>query len=167
MPAKLSNPRDLFLQLLGEALYVERRLAGEVLDELIRAAQDEELVQGLRNHLEQTRQHAARAETVFRSFAAEPSAARSASFEGLVGRHDEIATKIMLPRVADFFHAAAAAETEHYEIALYTALVRYAAALGAERVAQALEETLEEERAALETVERALERLAPEATTQG
>ena len=46
MPAKVSNPRDLLLQLLGDLLYVERRLAGGVLRELADSVSDERLRRG-------------------------------------------------------------------------------------------------------------------------
>jgi ferritin-like metal-binding protein YciE len=157
---KLSNARDLVLHLLGEALYIERRLAGEVLEELIRAVQDEELAEALRNHLEQTRTHVARAEAVFRSLDAEPSAGRSAAFEAQVSQHRELTPKIVVPRQADFFHAVAAAQTEHYEIGLYAALVEAVRSFG-RGDAEPLEETLAEEREALAAAERALKRLAP------
>ena len=35
MPTKVSNPRDLVLLVLGDLLFVERRLAAQVLPELI------------------------------------------------------------------------------------------------------------------------------------
>ena len=44
--ANISNPRDLLLLLLGEILYVERRLAGGVLQQLVDACADDELTRG-------------------------------------------------------------------------------------------------------------------------
>lgn len=160
MPAKLPNPRDLYLHLLAEVLYVERRLAGEVLRDLIRQAQDEEFVEALQKHLEQTRAHVVRAEQAFRLADAEPSAARSAPFESLVSQHGEIAPHIVLPRAADVFHAAAASHTEHFELAAYGTLLALARALRQVEAAKLLEQTLKEERAALEHVAGVLPRLA-------
>ena len=143
--------------------YVERRLVGEVLRELILEAQDEELVDGLEHHLEQTRDNVSRAEQAFRLAAAEPSAARSAPFESLVAEHAEAAPKIVLRRLADVFHAAAAAQTEHHEIAAYATLVELARALDQPDAAKLLEQTLIEERDALKHVSELLPRLARQA----
>jgi len=160
MPEKLPNARDLYLHLLAEALYVERRLAGEVLQDVIRQAQDEELVEALEHHLEQTREHVARAEQAFRLADAEPSAARSAPFEALVAEHGEVAPLVVLPQAADVFHAAAAAHTEHFELAVYGALVELARALDQPEAATLFERTLKEEQAALKLVAGVLPRLA-------
>src|SRR3954452_13760382 len=120
MAAKLSNPRDLLLALLADLLYVERRLVGEVLPAVIRAVADEELRSMLAAHLDETRAHVERAETAFRRVDAAPSANLSGGFEGLVAQHDQVAPLVVLPALADVFHAASALRVEHHEIAGYT-----------------------------------------------
>ncbi len=158
--AKTSNPRDLLLALLGDVLYVERRLAGGVLRELERAAVDESLRSALREHLEETRVHVERAEVAFRRLAAAPSANLSASFEAAVAQHDELAASIVLPALADVFHAHAAIHTEHYEIAGYTTILAFADAVDASEAVADLRATLDEEERARETLVRLLPALA-------
>jgi ferritin-like metal-binding protein YciE len=124
MPAtKISNPRDLVLQLMGELLFVERRLADQVIPDLAAAVQDGELRRGLEEHREQTTQHVERLETAFRRLDVAPTSNLSRPFESAVAEHDELASSILDTRLADLFHAQAALHTEHWEMAAYRALV--------------------------------------------
>ena len=54
---EINSPKELFLHELGDILYVERKLAHEVLPKLIGEVTDDEFKSGLENHLEETRQH--------------------------------------------------------------------------------------------------------------
>jgi len=163
MPPKLSNPRDLLVQLLGELLYVERRLAGDVLASLKESVKDEELRASLDHHLEETRAHVDRAETAFRRLEIAPSANACPAFEAAVAEHEELSSKVSPPALADVFHAQAALRTEHLELALYTAVLELAAAFGADEAVEPLQESRREEDAARSTLEEALGRLAKEA----
>ena len=64
--------------------------------------------------------------------------------------------------LVDMFVTGAAARTEHYEIAAYTGLVGMAESLGATKAAGLLEKNLEQEKKALEKVERISKRLLKE-----
>jgi ferritin-like metal-binding protein YciE len=162
VPPTLSNPRDLFLQLLAEQLWVERTLAFEVLPKLERAAKAEGLVGVLREHLEETREHAVRLEQVFRAAGAEPSSNLSPPAEKLAEHHDTLAGKIPEERLADAFHAIAAVTTEHHELAAYDALLALAGALELGDARGLLERNREEEARALERLRDELSRLAAE-----
>jgi ferritin-like metal-binding protein YciE len=157
---KIHQPRDLFLQLVGEALYVERRLTGEVLLKLREQVRDEELGNALTEHLEETRVHVENAERAFRHVQAEPTALRSAAFEGAVADHERSAGEVSQPTLADFFHAAAAAQTEHWEIAVYSAAIALAEGLDRRDAAKPLEASLKDERRALKKLEQIMSRLA-------
>jgi ferritin-like metal-binding protein YciE len=152
---KLSNPRDLLLQLLGELLFVERRLTGGVLRELIGSVHDEQLKEALQHHLQQTQQHPDRLETAFRRLEAAPSANLSADFEAAVKAHGEQASSIVDPKLQDVFHAQAALRTEHLEIALYTAALSF----DRDELGD-LRESLADEHEARETLEGMLRRLS-------
>lgn len=159
MATTISNPRDLMLALLGDILYVERRLAGEVLARLAVEVRDEKLQAALRAHLDETKTHVERAETAFRRLEAAPSAHLSRSFEASVVQHDETAPSIVSPALADVFHAHAAVHTEHYEIAAYTTLLAYAHLAGTRKQLGLLGESLAEEERALQTLQQLLPRL--------
>jgi ferritin-like metal-binding protein YciE len=156
----MSNPRDLFLQLLAELLWVERTLAFETLPKLQAAAHSQALAAVFEAHLEQTRGHGARLEQVFELAAAETSSSLDPAAQKLFEHHDELAQKIVEPILRDVFHAAAAAKTEHYELAAYDALIELARAL--ELPTGLLEANRGEEVAALEQVESLGVRLAKE-----
>ncbi|HET8607168.1 MAG TPA: DUF892 family protein [Gaiellaceae bacterium] len=162
MPGKLSNPRDLFLQLLGEMLWLERTLVREALPSLERGAQAQSLAQAFAHHLEQTRDHVTRVEEVFGIAAAEPSSNLDAPAEKLIEHHDELAGQVVDPVLRDVFHAAAAARTEHAEIAAYTALIALAEAMELPDAVRLLERNRDEEAEALEQVESIARRLAGE-----
>jgi ferritin-like metal-binding protein YciE len=148
------------LQVLGEALYVERRLAGGVLSELIAAVRDEELRAGLEHHLDQTREHVDRAETAFRRLEAAPSANLCRAFESAVAEHGELSEEIVEPTLADVFHAQAALRTEHLELALYSAVLELAEAFGRGDAVEPLRDSRREEDAARADLEAAIRRLA-------
>jgi ferritin-like metal-binding protein YciE len=133
---RLSSPRDLFLQLLAEMLWVERMLVFEVLPSLHKQVQSESLAAAVEEHLAQTRGHVTRVEEVFRALGAEPVSARSAPAAALASEHEETAGKIAEPRLADLFHAGAAITTEHYEIAGYDVLLELAPEAAREPLAQ-------------------------------
>jgi len=160
----VSNPRDLLLQLLGEALYVERRLAGGVLSELIESVRDEQLRAGLQDHLEQTRGHVDRAETAFRRLEAAPSANLCRAFESATAEHGDLAAQIVEPTLADIFHAQAALRTEHLELALYSAVLELAEVFGRSDAVEPLRESRREEEAARADLEAALRRLGENAS---
>jgi ferritin-like metal-binding protein YciE len=100
-----------------------------VLPSLERQATSEWLVDLLRSHLAETKEHAVRLEQVFRAVGAEPSSNLAAPVQKLAQHHDELAGSIRSERLADAYHAIAAATTEHYELAAYEALLALAPTL--------------------------------------
>lgn len=154
MSAKLASSRDLFLQLLAQMLWVERTLAFEVLPELHKQVKSESLAALVEEHLGETYQHVARVESAFRAFGAEPASGRSAPLAGAKDQHEEVASQITDPMLADFFHAGAAMQTEHLELAGYRLLLELADALGRDEVARLLGENRKDEERALERLQR-------------
>jgi ferritin-like metal-binding protein YciE len=159
MPMTVSNPRDLFLTVLSDLLFVERQLAFEVLPELIKEVADPELAHGLAEHLAQTKRHAQDLEHVFRSVGAEPSSDHSFAFGGLQEQRSARAGSIVTLRLKDVFNATAATHTEHYEIAAYQTLIALADSIGTDETRATLERNLDDERQALTLLEQAIGRL--------
>jgi ferritin-like metal-binding protein YciE len=129
-----------------------------VLPTLAREAADEELEQALREHLEQTREHVLNVERAFRRAQAEPAAARSKAFEGLVAEHESQSSSIVPTELRDGFHAAAALRTEHLELAAYDALLALARAAAPE-AEDALAASRKQEDEARKKLEKIAERL--------
>jgi ferritin-like metal-binding protein YciE len=162
MSGKLSSPRDLFLQLLGQMLWTERMLAFEVLPSLQKQVQSESLAAALEEHLAQTHEHVARVEAAFLALNAEAASARSAPAAALAAEHEELTAKIAEPRLADLFHAGAAMHGEHLELAGYALLLELARALGRDDVEAGLERNRADEQAALDRLSGLLEPLRGE-----
>ena len=140
-------------------LWTERMLAFEGLPKLRRDVTAEGLAQAVDEHLEQTKEHAARLEQVFRAAGAEPSSNLSPPAEKLGDHRAELAEDIPDDRLKDVLNATAAAATEHYEIALYDALLELASGLGLDDARELLERNRKEEEEALRRVTEELEKL--------
>jgi ferritin-like metal-binding protein YciE len=145
--------------LLAELLWTERMLAFEVLPNLDRAVKSQKLAQTVREHLEETKEHATRLEEVFRAVGAEPSSNLFPPVEKLAAHHEELVGKIQDEVLADVYHAAAAATTEHVELASYDALLRVGATLELGDARKLLQQNRDEEARALVKLEDELERL--------
>ena len=98
---------------------------------------------------------------MFPHLAAETSSSLDPAAQALFEHHDELAQQIVDPVLRDVFHAAAAAKTEHYELAAYDALIELSRALGIP--VDALEQNRAEDARALEQVEAQGARLGKEA----
>ncbi len=123
--------------------------------------ESEALASAVAEHLEQTKEHATRLEQVFRAVDAEPSSNLNSPVEKLAQHHDELSESFVDNRLADVFHAAAAAATEHHEIASYDAILTLGQSVGLSAEArELLERNRGEEGEALERLEAELQRLA-------
>jgi ferritin-like metal-binding protein YciE len=132
-----------------------------VLPKLQLAVTSEGLAAAVAEHLEQTKEHGPRLEAVFRAVDAEPSSNLSPPAEKLAQHHDELAGSFANDRLADVFHAASAATTEHFELAAYDALLALAPAVELPDEARGLlEQNRAEEAEALQRLESELERMA-------
>jgi ferritin-like metal-binding protein YciE len=159
---ELTSARDLFLHELGDILYVERKLADEVLPKLIGEVSDEEFTAGLESHLKETREHVANVEKVFEIFGEEPHEEECVGFEGLKKEHDQLVEESSRSLI-DLVDAGAAARTENYEIAAYEGLRRMAKGLGEDEAVDLLDKNLKQEKDALREVEKVATRLSKEA----
>lgn len=158
----MSSPRDLFLQLLGQQLWLERMLVLDVLPKLAREAQTQSLSEAFLAHLEETKEHVRRLEDCFRAAGAETSSVFDPAAQRLFEQHDEVAGTIVEPLLRDVFHAAGAARVEHVELAAYGTLVALAKALELDDARVLLERNLGEDASALSVVELLEARLARE-----
>ena len=156
---ELTSQRDLFLHELGDILFVERKLAEEVLPKLIEEVEDKELRRGLERHHTQTRQHVKNVEKAFKTIGEQPEAEKCLGFEGLKAEHDEL-TREATGSLIDSIDTGAAARTEHYEIAAYSGLIAMARGLGEKDVVPLLQANLSQEREALRELEKVSRRLA-------
>jgi ferritin-like metal-binding protein YciE len=162
--ATITEPRQLFVNELQAMLYVEQKLADEVLPELASEITNSDFKESIRHHVDETKQHVANLERAFELLGEEPKPDKSHAVDGLVAQHDKVVKNIQSPELRDFFDAGAAAKTEHLEIAAYESLINAAESLGDDEVVSLLEENLDQEKDALKQAKKVSEQLAKETT---
>jgi ferritin-like metal-binding protein YciE len=164
MGEKIESVQALFEHDLKTMLWVERKLADEVLPELREMVHDADLKHDVEHHLSETKAHVRNLERVFELIHVKPEAEQSEVLKGLRKQHDEGMKMISEDDEAlrDLFHTHVITKNEHVEIAAYNGLIELAEQLGEEDVAIALRENLEQEESALRKAEAASRKLLRE-----
>jgi ferritin-like metal-binding protein YciE len=157
----ITEPTDLFLRELGEAMYAETTLM-EVLPRMARQSEDRTLRESLERHARETAGQLRALEQVFDALDEAAVATPFAGLDGLVQDLDAFVKRAPEGQVRDLFLAGAALRAEHIEIATYTSLVTHAEGMGAERILELLRRNLDQEIRMAERA-RALERRLAEA----
>lgn len=158
MLERINSPRELFNYQLGAALKMENT-ALEMLDNLEDAAQSSEVKQQLSHHADETRQHIRNIEQAFKALGQEPDDKPCPAIDGLE-KEGKSNIKKANDSLMDAVVLAAAAETEHLEIAVYERLIAEAEAMGQQKITGLLQENLQQEQHTLEEVNRAAQSLA-------
>jgi ferritin-like metal-binding protein YciE len=164
MAEQLTTPRELLGARLRQMLWIERRLAYDVLPRLREQAHAPDLRAGFGRHLVETKDHAATVRDVLGDLHVSVEPEESPSFRGLLAEHEQLVGRVAEDDhlLNDLAHAVAALATEHLELAMYESLVSLAESLGEEEVGIRLREVLEQEEIALEHVESAMAKLLAE-----
>lgn len=137
--------QDLLIEDLRDIYHAEKQIA-KALPKMARAASSDQLRKAFETHLEQTNGQIERLQQVFEEMDTRPRGKHCDAMEGLISEAQEILEMGLAPEVQDAALIAAAQKVEHYEIASYGTLHAYATACGLDRVAQLLDETLQEEK---------------------
>jgi ferritin-like metal-binding protein YciE len=141
---KINNLRDVYIEQLKDLYSAETQLI-KALPKMAKAATAPELAQGFEEHLEQTKEHAARLEKIFRKLDEKPTGKKCKAMEGLIEEGSETIGEKASPAAKDAMLIAAAQRVEHYEIAGYGSVKTYANLLGENDASDLLQQTLEEE----------------------
>jgi ferritin-like metal-binding protein YciE len=160
--ATISAPRELFVTELQSMLYVEQKLADQVLPELNQQVKNSDFKEDIQHHLEETRRHVANLEQVFELLGEEPKPDKSHAIDGLIAQHDKVVKNIESDQLRDIFNAGAAAKTEHLEVAAYEGLITTAESLGESEIVSLLEENRDDDKSALKKAEKASEEITKE-----
>jgi ferritin-like metal-binding protein YciE len=142
---------DLFVHTLQDIYYAEKQIL-KALPKMIEKATNPALKQGFETHLRETEGHVKRVEQVFEMHGAERKAVDCPAIDGIIKEANEIAGEIEDKQVLDAALIASAQAVEHYEITRYGTLIAWATQLGRDDCAAVLAETLEEEKAADDTL---------------
>ncbi len=140
----LSTMESLFEQELMDLYSAEKQII-EALPDMIDAAKDEELKDGLREHLSVTMAQFERLQDVLREMGINPGSKVCKGMQGLLEEVSEIVKADGDPAVKDAALIGAAQRVEHYEIAAYGTVRQFARDLGYEDIANILDVTLHEE----------------------
>ena len=138
--------QDLFINELRDIYHAEKQIL-KVLPKMTKQATHPELKQALEQHVDETRGQVERIEQVFELLEVGKRAKRCEAMEGLIeearGHMEDIEDKSVL----DPAMIISQQKIEHYEIAGYGSLVALANQLGHKDAAKLLEQTLQEEKA--------------------
>ena len=129
---------DLFVHTLRDIYYAEKQIV-KSLPDMIEKASDPGLKRGFKTHLDETQNHVARLEEVFRMHGAETKGVDCPAIDGILKEANEIASDVEDKDVLDAALIMAAQAVEHYEITRYGTLIAWAKQLGRDDVADLLE----------------------------
>ena len=157
MPTKKQHDRntktlkELFQMELMDMYDAEHRII-RGLGKLAKAAQDPEVQEAFQVHLRETEGDLKKIEQVFHAFDLTPKAKKCEGIVGVLDESDEIAADYHDCPACDAALIAAAQKVEHYEIASYGCLQEWAELLGNDEAAGLLQEILDNEKSANETL---------------
>jgi ferritin-like metal-binding protein YciE len=149
---------DLFRQYLEELYDAEKQIV-EALPKMIAASSSEELARALQDHLGETKEQVTRLDNIFELIGEQPSGRECEGMKGLLREGENVIARMSKSPVLDAAIAAAAQKVEHYEISAYSTARAIAEMLGQESIADLLLETLEEERAADDTLSEVVDNI--------
>ena len=143
MPA-IKSLRELLVDELRDLHNAENQLI-KALPKMAKAASHDELKEGFTEHLEQTREHVDRLDRCFKILGEKARGKKCHAMEGLVEEGKEAIEEEAPDAIRDAKLIGAAQRVEHYEIAAYGTARSFAQTLGETKVADLLQETLDEE----------------------
>ena len=160
--------KEILVEQLKDLYSAEKQLV-KALPKMAKAATTEQLSSGFEEHLEQTKGHVKRLETILEEELDESTRGPVCKgMEGLVEEGSEIIKDDELEGEGkDIALIAAAQRVEHYEIAAYGCVRTYAQQLGLGEAASLLEETLEEEKLTDEKLNKVSEALLRKVSATG
>lgn len=142
--AKEKTLSDLFHDTLKDIYYAERKIV-KALPKMQRAAQSSELKAAFEKHRQQTEGQIERLQQVFELLGKTARGKTCEAIEGLLAEGEEIMEGYKDMASLDAGLISSAQAVEHYEIARYGTLKRWATELGMKDAAKLLDATLQEE----------------------
>jgi ferritin-like metal-binding protein YciE len=134
----------LFHDTLKDIYYAEKKIL-KALPKMAKAAQSADLKAAFEKHEVETEAQIERLESVFEMLGKRPQGKTCAAIEGIIEEAQEIMEEYKNTPALDAGLLAAAQAVEHYEIARYGTLKRWAGLLGMNPAAKLLDETLRQE----------------------
>jgi ferritin-like metal-binding protein YciE len=165
--ANIEDLRTLYIDNLKKALDMEQKIT-KALPDMIEKSSDSELADVLTTHLNETRGHVTKVESLLTDATGEASSETCKVINGLITEAQDTMKDVTAPAVLDVALIGAAQQVEHHEIAVYGTLRTWAELLGLDDHADILESILLEEKNAdtlltelSDTLNTTAENLAP------
>jgi ferritin-like metal-binding protein YciE len=145
--AETDTLRDAFIDELKDSYDAERQLT-KALPKLAKAATSPQLREAFETHLEETQGQIERLEKVFEQLDEKVRGKHCDGIAGIIDEGKSVMEENFDDATMDACLIASGQRAEHYEMAAYGTLVAWARVLGLTEVADLLQETLDEEKAA-------------------
>ena len=141
---ELETLKDLYIHELKDLYSAEKQII-KALPKMARAASNDQLAAGFKEHLEQTKVQAERLENLLKAHGHSTRGPKCQGMEGVLKEGDEMIEEEAEDEVKDAGLIAAAQRVEHYEMAGYGCAKTYAELLGDREGAKVLQTTYGEE----------------------
>ena len=142
---EINRLKHLYVEELKDLYSAENQLV-EALPKMAKASSSEDLRAGFEAHLDQTKEHVARLEKIFKALGESPQGKKCKGMAGLIKEGAEMIEEDPAPEELDAGLISAAQRVEHYEIAAYGCVRTYAKLLAEDQAVTLLLQTLEEEK---------------------
>lgn len=143
--ANIEDLRTLYISSLKKALDMEQKIT-DALPKMIERSTDPDLINAFQTHLQETRGHVTKIESLLRNSTGEASTETCKVINGLTTEASDTIKDVTDPTVLNVALIGAAQQVEHHEIAIYGTLRTWASILGKTQDASVLESILEEEK---------------------
>ncbi len=160
--AKLKSLEDFLIEELKDLDSAEKQLT-KALPKMIKAATADDLKDAFENHFHETENQVTRLEKISKIIGVSFTGKKCKAMAGLIEESKEILDEDMDDAVMDVALITAAQKVEHYEIASYGCARTYAKLLEMYDVEELLQQTLDEEGNANDTLTKISENLNIEA----
>ena len=144
---KVDNLEQLMIEELKDLYDAEKQIT-DALPAMANEARTAQLRMAFEGHLTQTKEHVQRLEEIFQELSVSDTGKKCKGIRAIIQEGEEMIQQTTDPAVRDAALIAAAQHVEHYEMAGYGTAISYAQRLDYNRVADYLQQTLNEEKQA-------------------
>jgi len=148
---KATSLQELYVEQLRDLYDGEQQII-KALPKMVEKATSQELKEALNEHLEVTREQATRIEQIFEKLGDNAKGEKCKGIAGIIDEGEDLIGDVKDDDTRDAAIIAAAQRVEHYEMAGYGTARTYAELLDADDAVGLLQQTLDEEKEADETL---------------
>jgi ferritin-like metal-binding protein YciE len=145
--SNVKSIENLLVEELKDIYSAETQIT-KTLPKLVKAASSPELKGAFEHHLKETEGQIERLDKAFKSLGVSPKGKTCDGMKGILAEGAEVLQETSAGDIRDVALISVAQRVEHYEMAAYGTVRSYAENLSRHEIAELLQETLEEEKAA-------------------